>query len=243
MGVTDHDTTAAIDEVTDAARTRGIEVIRGIEITAVEAGRDVHILGYFIDPADVQLSGFLGRQRTQRIARVKAIGHRLEQLGMPIDILPLIAKAKEDGGRSVGRPQIAGAMIAAGYVADTREAFDRWLATGRPAFVPRAGAPPEEVIKIVHGARGVASLAHPGQTGVDKHISAYVDAGLDALEVFHPDHDKPSTDRYRDLAARLKLLITGGSDFHGDPAHGWEPGAVSLPADDWLRFRNAAAHA
>lgn len=243
MGVTDHDTTAAIDEVTDAARTRGIEVIPGIEITAVEAGRDVHILGYFIDPADVQLSGFLIRQRTQRIARVKAIGDRLALLGMPIDILPLIAKAKEDGGRSVGRPQIARAMIAAGYVADTRDAFDRWLATGRPAFVPRAGAPPEEVMKIVHAARGIASLAHPGQTGVDARIAAYVDAGLDALEVFHPDHDRPSTDRYRDLAARLRLLVTGGSDFHGDPSHGWEPGAVTLPADEWLRFRDAAAHA
>jgi len=243
MGVTDHDTTAAIREVSEVARARGIEVITGIEITAVEAGRDVHVLGYFVDPADVQLAGFLQRQRTQRIARVKAVGDRLAQLGMPIDILPLIAKAKDDGGRSIGRPQIARAMIAAGYAADSREAFDKWLATGRPAFVPRAGAPPEEVIRIVHEAGGVASLAHPGQTAVDARISAYVDAGLDALEAFHPDHDKPSTDRYRGVAAHLKLLVTGGSDFHGDPSHGWEPGAVSLPADEWLRLRDAAAHA
>ena len=243
MGVTDHDTTAAITEVTGVARARGIEVIAGIEITAVEAGRDVHVLGYFIDTADVQLAGFLQRQREQRIARVKAVGDRLAQLGMPIDILPLIARAKEEGGRSIGRPQIARAMIAAGYAADSRDAFDTWLATGRPAFVPRAGAPPEEVIRMIHSARGVASLAHPGQTGVDARISAYVAAGLDALEAFHPDHDKPSTDRYRALAARLELLVTGGSDFHGDPSHGWEPGAVSLPADHWQRLRDAATHA
>jgi predicted metal-dependent phosphoesterase TrpH len=242
MGVTDHDTTAAITEASQAASARGIEVIAGIEVTAVEAGRDVHVLGYFIDPSNVQLAGFLQRQRTQRIARVKAVGDRLAQLGMPIDILPLVARAKEDG-RSVGRPQIARAMIAAGYVADSRDAFDKWLATGRPAFVPRAGAPPEEVIRIIHAAGGVASLAHPGQTAVDGRISAYVEAGLDALEVFHPDHDKPSTDRYRGLAAHLTLLVTGGSDFHGDPSHGWEPGAVSLPADEWLRVRAAAAHA
>jgi predicted metal-dependent phosphoesterase TrpH len=134
-------------------------------------------------------------------------------------------------------------MVAAGYVADTREAFDRWLASGRPAFVPRAGAPPEEVIALVHGARGVASLAHPGQTAVDPRIAAYASAGLDALEVYHPDHDQAATERYRVLADNLKLLVTGGSDFHGDPSHGWEPGAVSLPPAAWLRLRDAAAHA
>ncbi len=243
MAVTDHDTTAAIDDVMSAASAFGIEVISGIEVTAVEAGRDVHILGYFIDPADIQLSGFLARQRTQRITRVKAVGDRLALLGMPIDIMPLIAQAREDGGRSIGRPQIARAMVAAGYVANTREAFDLWLATGRPAFVPRAGAPPEEVIRMLHGAGGLASLAHPGQTAVDSRIVSYSNAGLDALEVYHPDHDKTSTERYRALAVRLKLLATGGSDFHGDPAHGWEPGAVALPEDAWRRLRDAAAHA
>ena len=134
-------------------------------------------------------------------------------------------------------------MIAAGYVTDTREAFDRWLATGRPAFIARAGAPAEEIIGIIHTARGLASLAHPGQTGVDGRISAYVDSGLDALEAFHPDHDAAATARYRRLASDLKLLVTGGSDFHGDPAHGWEPGAVMLPRDEWLRLRDAAGHA
>jgi len=243
MAVTDHDTTAAIEDVVSAASARGIEVISGIEVTAVESGRDVHILGYFINPADIQLTGFLVRQRTQRIARVKAVGDRLALLGMPIDIMPLIAQAREEGGRSIGRPQIARAMVAAGYVANTRAAFDLWLATGRPAFVPRAGAPPEEVIRMLHGAGGLTSLAHPGQTAVDSRILAFADAGLDALEVYHPDHDKASTERYRALAARLRLLATGGSDFHGDPSHGWEPGAVSLPEDAWRRLRDAAAHA
>jgi 3',5'-nucleoside bisphosphate phosphatase len=243
IGVTDHDTTAAIEEVSDAGRMRGIEVIAGIEITAVDEARDVHVLGYFIDPVDVQLSGFLTGQRNQRITRMKAIGDRLARLGMPVDIVPLVARATEAGGYSVGRPQIARAMVAAGYVSDTREAFDRWLATGRPAFVPRAGAPPQEVIEIIHAAGGVASLAHPGQTGVDARIAAYAESGLDALEVFHPDHDKPSTDRYRGVAARLNLLVTGGSDFHGDASHGREPGAVSLPEDEWLRLRDAASHA
>ena len=135
------------------------------------------------------------------------------------------------------------AAIAAGYAADTREVFDRWLATGRPAFIPRTGASPADVISIVHGAGGIVSLAHPGQTGVDARISTYRDAGLDAIEVYHPDHDDASRKRYRELAAQLLVLVTGGSDFHGDASHGWEPGSVTLPADEWLRVRAAVLHA
>jgi 3',5'-nucleoside bisphosphate phosphatase len=243
MGVTDHDTTAAIQEVIAGARRQGIEVVPGIEITAIEEGRDVHVLGYFIDANNTGLERFLSRQRVQRIERVKAIGHRLAQLGMPIDMAPLLTPGSEAAGRSIGRPLIAGQMIAAGYVADTRQAFDNWLATGRPAFVPRAGAPAADVIAAIRAAGGIASLAHPGQTGVDGRINSYVDSGLEAVEVFHPDHDAAATARYRTLASDLELLVTGGSDFHGDPSHGWEPGAVTLPRDEWLRLRDAAAHA
>jgi len=243
MAVTDHDTVAAISDVRSAAKACGIEVVTGIEITAIESGRDIHLLGYFIDPGDAELATFLATQRTQRIARVEEIGLRLAQLGMPIDLGPVLMQAREQRGRSVGRPQIARAMVAAGYVADTRGAFDRWLATGRPAFVPRRGAPLGVVINVVHGAGGLASLAHPGQTDVDSHIPAYVGAGLDALEVYHPDHDADAVGRYRNVASRLKLLATGGSDFHGDAAHGYEPGAVALPAEDWIQLRDAAADA
>lgn len=243
MAVTDHDTVAAIPEVRSAAVACGIDVIAGIEITAVENGRDIHMLGYFMDSRDPRLEAFLAQQRARRIERVEALGLRLAQLGMPIDIGPLLMQAREQRGRSVGRPQVARAMVTAGYVADTREAFDRWLATDRPAFVPRRGAPPGEVIDIVHAAGGLVSLAHPGQTDVDAHLSAYAEAGLDAIELYHPDHDAEAIDRYRTIASQLKLLATGGSDFHGDADHGCEPGAVALPVDDWTRLRDAAAHA
>ena len=243
MSVTDHDTVAAIPEVRSTAAASGIDVIAGIEITTVENGRDVHMLGYFIDPRNSKLEAFLAQQRAERIARVEALGLRLAQLGMPIDVRPLVMQARQQRGRSVGRPQVARAMIAAGYVADAREAFDRWLATDRPAFVPRSGAPPVEVIDIVHTAGGLVSLAHPGQTDVDSQISSYVEAGLDAIELYHPDHDAKAVDRYRNIASQLKLLATGGSDFHGDADHGCEPGEVALPMDDWIRLRDAAAHA
>lgn len=238
MAVTDHDTTASVAEVRTLAAARGIDAIAGIEVTAIEAGRDLHVLGYFFDPRHEGLGAFLAEQRRARIARVEATGERLATLGMPIDLGPLLEDARRQTGRSVGRPQIARAMIAAGHVADTREAFDRWLGSGCPAFIPRPGPPPEAVIAILHAAGGAVSLAHPGLDAVSAaRIGALAAAGLDALEVYHPDHDATLVDQYLRIARDLDLSVTGGSDFHGDPAHGVHPGSVTLPAEEWRRLR------
>lgn len=242
MAATDHDTTAAVADVADAARERGIQAISGIEITAIEDGVDVHVLGYFVDPQDQSLASFLITQRAARVARVEAMADRLATLGLPVDIRPVMERARRQTGRSIGRPQIARAMVAAGHVRDTREAFDRWLGRGLPAFVPRAGAAADVVIDVIHRAGGLASLAHPGKTGVDRRIASWRDAGLDALEAFHPDHDAALVARYVKRAAELDMLLTGGSDFHGDPGHGLSPGSVTLPSTDWHRLseRNRA---
>ena len=239
MAVTDHDTTAAVEETRAYARERGVLSIAGIEVTAVEAERDIHVLGYFLDPDDPELNEFLAVQRAARIARIERIGTRLAELGMSLDLQPLLAEARRQTGRSVGRPKVAQAMVAAGYAADTREAFDRWLGRGLPAFIPREGPSPEEVIRIVHRAGGLVSLAHPGRTTIDARIPALREAGLDAIEIYHSDHDDVMIDKYRRVASDLGLLATGGSDFHGDPAHGFEPGSATLPAPDWGRFEAA----
>jgi predicted metal-dependent phosphoesterase TrpH len=240
MAVTDHDTVAGCAEVRAEAQRHGIDAVTGIEMTAVENARDVHMLGYFLDPADQELAAFLDRQRAIRQARLEHIGERLAGLAMPIDTEKIIAAAA--GGRSVGRPQIADAMIAAGYVADRREAFDRWLGSDRPAFVPRTGAVPEQVIATVHRAGGLISLAHPGRTRLaDTRVESLAAAGLDALEVYHSDHDETLIAHYAALADRLGLLRTGGSDFHGDPSHGVTIGGSPLPAEYWTRLHAAAA--
>jgi len=234
--VTDHDTTAAVADVRKSAASEGIEAIAGIEVTAVEDGRDVHVLGYFINPGYPALQQFLAAQRTHRLERVREIAARLETLGMPIPIETVLADARRDPSRSVGRPQIARAMIAAGYVTTVDEAFARWLGRDCPAFVPRAGASPEAVIATIRDGGGLASLAHPGRTGIDGRIAALRDEGLDAIEAFHSDHDAVARERYVRLARSLGLQITGGSDFHGDPARAVRPGSTTLPAEHWLAF-------
>lgn len=236
IAVTDHDTTAGLAEARTAAGINGLRVVSGIEITAMEQGRDLHLLGYFVDQDHEQLQAFLAIQRARRIARVEAIGARLASLGVPVDIEPLLERARRESGRSVGRPLIARAMVEAGHVLDTRQAFDRWLGNGCPAFVARAGPSPEDVIDVIHDAGGIASLAHPGKARLEARIPALADSGLDAIEVFHPDHDAALVDRYLGLAREMNLLVTGGSDFHGDPAHGLVPGSVTLPLEEWARL-------
>lgn len=236
LSVTDHDTTGGLEEARSAASVRHITFVNGIEITAVEAGRDVHLLGYFFDPADAALMAFLARQRAERIRRVREMAERLADLGAPIDPAPVIALSL-DVGRSVGRPHVAAALVAAGHVPNKDEAFARFLEHGRPAFVPRRGATPEDVIAVIANAGGVASLAHPGLTGVDDIIPRLTHAGLGALEVRHTDHDGPTEARYRALAAKLGLAVSGGSDFHDDSGRRrCGLGEVTLAAGDFARL-------
>jgi 3',5'-nucleoside bisphosphate phosphatase len=239
MAVTDHDTTASVEDVRVRAAERGIEAIPGIEITAVEDGRDIHVLGYFLRTTDASFGEFLAGQRRTRVARVHAIVGRLAELGMPVDLSEALVVAGEQSARAIGRPQVARAMVTAGHVADTREAFDKWLGRDQPAFVPRSGPSPEAVIETIHRAGGLASLAHPGRTQIDARIPILRGAGLDALEAYHSDHDAAAADRYRRMADHLDLLTSGGSDYHGDPVHGVSIGSSPLPPDCWQRLYEA----
>ena len=236
ISVTDHDTVAAIAEATDVAAIAKIRVVPGIEITAVDQERDVHMLGYFFDPASATLAALLERQRALRVSRVREIAARLDVLGMPVDVETVLRSAAARPGSSVGRPQLARELTKAGYVSSVQEAFDAWLAAGRPAFVPRTGPSPATVVDAVHEAGGVASMAHPGVTGRDDLIRPLVDRGLDAIEVYHSDHSPQEEQSYQGIARQLGILVTGGSDFHGEEPAGVRSrrgtlGVVSLPAE------------
>jgi predicted metal-dependent phosphoesterase TrpH len=234
MAVTDHDTVSACGEAASAAAATGLTFVPGIEITAIRFGGDVHVLGYFIDVESPLLQSFLAIQRERRVERVREMIARLKTLGLELDEQAVLKPGLDDPTKAAGRPWIARALVAQGYVASTNEAFDAWLARDRPAFVPRAGASPEEVIAQIHDAGGLASLAHPGLLRHDDWIPGFASAGLDAIEAYHSEHDPAMTATYRAFAKRLGLSITGGSDYHADDSHGAaQLGVISLPAEDF----------
>lgn len=216
MSVTDHDTMAALAPATRAAAALGMRVVPGIEITSVHRGKDVHMLAYFISPDAPGLQDMLSSQRRQRVERAVEIANRLTKLGAPIDVDALVATASAPGGKALARPQIAQALIAAGHVVSVAEAFEKYLSEDSPAYVPHRGASPMDVVALVVRGGGIASLAHPGYRPQDDIIAGLVDAGMQAIEVFHSSHDQTAEAHYLAIARQHKLLVTGGSDYHGE---------------------------
>ena len=241
LAVTDHDTIAGLAAAREAAIARGIELVPGIEITAVEGTRDVHVLGYFFDPSSASLAAFLERQRADRVRRFRAMAERLNALGAAVDAEMLLTMQASTPGRSIGRPQLADALVAAGHALDREDAFDRFLAHGGPAYVPRSGVPPHEVIDLVARAGGITSIAHPGLLRDDGLVRRLARAGLTAIEVRHSDHDDATEHHYRQMAASLGVAVSGGSDFHGDTGHRAAMlGAVTLPRPDFAELERRA---
>jgi len=229
FSVTDHDTMAGVSAAAAAASKLGLDFLPGIEITAVIDGRDVHVLGYFLDISPPGLDLFLRAQRDDRIARARAMAEKLKALGMPIPIDSIVESTKAKK-QSLARPLLARALADAGYVDGLKEAFDRWIGDRGPAYVPRKGSSPEDVVRLISRAGGVSSLAHPGLLKRDDLVPSLKRAGLAALEVYHPGHNRSKQLHYRKLANRWKLLMTGGSDFHGDDHHRASSfGSVGLP--------------
>ena len=235
--VTDHDTTDSIAAVRALAEPHGIRVIAGIEITAVADDEDVHTLGYGFDPLHPGLMAFLHTQRADRRRRLDEMSARLDAIGVPVDLATEVAAHGRGGGKALGRPLLAAALVRAGHVATMSEAFERYLGRGRAAFIARVGATPAHVVELVHAAGGIASLAHPIKLKKDKMIEPLAAGGLDAIEVFHPDHDFNAVLHYRQRANRLGLLMTGGSDFHGrDSGRVNAVGRVTLPSEEFARL-------
>jgi 3',5'-nucleoside bisphosphate phosphatase len=238
FAVADHDTVAAVAETAQLARGGGLTCIPALEITAVHEGRDVHVLGYFVDCDDAALLAFLDDSRRDRLRRARTMCQRLAELGAPIDADALVASTGgPNSGKAIARPVVARALLAAGHVASVQEAFDRFLAEGRPAYCARQGATPAEVVRIIAAAGGVASLAHPGTLRDDTIIDGLAAEGLVALECFHSEHDEAANAKYLAWAGRLGLAVTGGSDFHGPGARRAEHfGRVGLPGPHYEAF-------
>jgi len=217
IAITDHDTVAGAAEALAAGREFGLEVIPGVEISAEVSPGACHILGYFIDPADRALVRLLDEARTGRDRRNRRILRRLRRLGMPLAMAELSAGTE---GGVLTRAHFATAMIEKGYVKSWDEAFERYLGRGRPAYAARRRVGPAEAIRAIHGAGGLAVLAHPRQLDrspaeTDKFIESLARAGLDGVETHSPDHTANLARRYRAASRRLGLVETGGTDWHG----------------------------
>ncbi len=219
IGLTDHDTFDGIPEAVEASKRIGLVVLGGIEMSCQTNGKTVHLLGYGVDPYNRPLVEELARIRVGRSGRLFATAAKLTELGVPLTVDDIIAAA--GAAPSIGRPHVADAMIAKGYVASRAEAFDTWLGDDKPGYVERYACPLEEGIALIHAARGVCVLAHPWGRGADAWLTApylerlVADHGLEGIEVEHPDHDAATRELLFAMGARLGLIRTGSSDYHG----------------------------
>jgi predicted metal-dependent phosphoesterase TrpH len=219
VGLTDHDTFDGLDEAVAAGKRLGVEVVRGMELSCSRRGNSVHVLAYGADPADSELAAEMARVRDGRLGRLAGVLAKLAALGVPVSEAEVMAQVGDSP--SIGRPHIADALIQAGHVRDRQEAFDRFLADGGPAHVPRYTIELERGIDLIHQAGGLAVIAHPWGRGREHVLPPSAlqalarDHGLDGIEVDHQDHDVVTRGRLRALADSSGLLATGSSDYHG----------------------------
>ncbi len=219
VALTDHDTFAGLDEAVAAGQRAGIRVVRGMELSCSASGHSVHLLAYGADEASPELTEELEKVRAGRTGRVTGVLERLSQLGVPVTEDEVLAQVGDSP--STGRPHIADALVARGHVRDRQEAFDRFLADGGPAHIPRYTIEIDRGVDLVHNAGGIAVIAHPWGRGREASMPAsrieslVADHGLDGIEVDHQDHDAATRARLRDLGTRLAILMTGSSDYHG----------------------------
>ncbi|MNK25704.1 hypothetical protein D3C87_440310 [compost metagenome] len=218
IAITDHDTVAGISEAMEAGKRIGLNVIPGVEISTRAAGKDIHVLGYYLQYEGERLCSRLEHLRTVRETRNERIIEKLNDLGIPITMNEVISGLGRELGPddSVGRPHIADVLVQKGAVADLREAFDKYLAEGAAAYISLPKVSPVEAITWIKEAGGAPVIAHPGLYGDDDLVRHIIKEGQPAgIEVYHSDHGPEEEGRYSDMAREYGLIMTGGSDYHG----------------------------
>jgi len=220
IAVTDHDTIGGIEEATKAAVNAGIELVPGVELSVEDDGGRFHLLGYLFDPDNDKFASTLTSIRASRAKRNEQMAVKMAELGLPVNMDDVRAQAG-DKGEVIARPHFAKALLKAGVVNSVQDAFDRFLATGKPLYLPKEVLTPKDAVALIHQAGGVAVMAHPGLVPLSD--SAFVErlawlvdnTGMDGIEAYYSQHTPAQTDRFLELARKHSLVVTGGSDFHG----------------------------
>lgn len=229
IALTDHDTVDGLAEAAEAARTWGLRLVPGIELSTDLGPHDVHLVALGVDIDRPDLRAFLAEQRENRVGRARRILAALRERGIDLDERRLFELA---GDGSVGRPHVAQAMVERGYVTSVQEAFDRWLGNGKPGDIPRPKLSPAEAIARIHEWGGVAVAAHPlfVGDGWSEVLHELALAGADAIEVYYRDYPRSTVEELAQRAEGLGLARSGGSDFHGlgNPGER-EPAAIAFP--------------
>ena len=229
ISITDHDTMDGISYLYENGLypTKGLNIIPGVEMSAQDPTHELHIIGYNVDMYNRELSDKLSEVNEARWARFATIMEKLRDLGYNIteaDVLSVAGTSK-----SVSRSHIARALVRKGFFPTVRETFSTLLEHGKPAYVPHYRLTAEEIIALIKNAGGQSVLAHPKLVQDDVLVQKIIDMGIDGLEVFYPQHDEADTSRYMSMAKAHKLLVSGGSDFHGFTArHAIELGAFTI---------------
>ncbi len=223
IALTDHDTVAGVPAAIAAGERLDVRVVSGCEFSTAAPWGEMHVLGYFLPTDSPLLEAFLERCRADRVRRARVMVDRLRGMGVDLDFDDVLREAR---GGAVGRPHVARAIVRGGAALGLSEAFDRYIGRGRPAFVEKVLPSFAEVADLVHSVRGLVSVAHLKDRGTRSFLERLKHEGLDAIETRHPSHDPEARSRLTDIALRLGLLRTGGSDWHGDPEPGETQGAL-----------------
>jgi len=229
IALTDHDTLDGLAEAEAVGAELGVRIVRGVELSAVEGPVETHILGlHLTDTAELEAE--LVALREMRRTRAERIVAKLNDLGVRVEFASVL---EQSAGGAIGRPHVARALIAEGWAVDFRDAFERYLGNGKPAYVSKDRLAVRDAIDLIHRTGGLAVLAHPAQGGTRERVEAFVRDGIDGIEVRHPSHSAEDMLRLSALVEHFSLVPSGGSDWHGAAEGPRILGMMRVPAA-WL---------
>lgn len=234
IAITDHDTVDGLPEAIGAGQRLGVRVVPGVELSTHFEGDEMHMLGLHMSDLSV-LTTALSSFKLGRVDRSEQMVATLNRAGIPVTMEAVLRQA---AGGAVGRPHIARAMVEGGWVSEFREAFDKWIGAGKPAYVAKEQFAIADAIALVHKAGGIAVWAHPGEYATLNRTTKLAKLGLDAVEVLHPSHPPYVQNKVLNVVNELTLLPSGGSDWHGTTDGYRRLGGQQVPMQ-WLERQDA----